>query len=165
MKTEKVEPNPWCIRVLDQALQEGLVLNKVHGVICFPQSDWLKNYINISGRVIKVNDNILVKILPDGFKTREMCNAAVQENITCWNLLFVRLNMYQSSLKSRRCIMILSEEMFGCFCMYQSSSRPKKCANLLLKNAVVQLNMYQSSSKSRRCVLILSKKTLGCFCM
>ena len=57
------------IRVLYPALKHGLLLNKVHRVLSFSQSDLLKG-----------DDNIFFKILPDELKTQEMSNAAVQEN-------------------------------------------------------------------------------------
>ena len=52
-KVEKLVPNLYNkekyvvhIRALDQALKHGLVLKKVHRVISFQQSAWLKVYIN-----------------------------------------------------------------------------------------------------------------------
>ena len=36
------------IRTLDQALKNGLILEKVHRVIEFDQSEWLKPYIDIN---------------------------------------------------------------------------------------------------------------------
>ena len=53
-KVEKLIPNLCVkekyvvhIRALNQALKHGLVLKKVHSVISFQQSPWLKVYIEI----------------------------------------------------------------------------------------------------------------------
>ena len=45
------------IRVLNQALNYGLVLRKVHRVIQFNQEDWLKPYIDINTKLRKEAKN------------------------------------------------------------------------------------------------------------
>ena len=46
------------IKALDQALQHGLILDRIHRVIEFNQSPWLKTYIdfNIQLRMAATND-------------------------------------------------------------------------------------------------------------
>ena len=36
------------IRALDQALKQGLILEKIHQAIEFNQSDWMKSYIDFN---------------------------------------------------------------------------------------------------------------------
>ena len=45
------------IKVLKQALNHGLVLTKVHGVIQFNQKDWLKSYIDMNTKLRKEAKN------------------------------------------------------------------------------------------------------------
>ena len=45
------------LKVLKQALSQGLVLKKVHRVIQFNQEDWLKPYININTKLRKEAKN------------------------------------------------------------------------------------------------------------
>ena len=45
------------INALDQALKHGLVLKKVHRVIAFKQSAWLKPYINLNTKLRTVSTN------------------------------------------------------------------------------------------------------------
>ena len=59
-KAEKLVPNLYDkkkyvihIRALDQALKHGLILEKVHRVIEFNQSAWLKPYINFNTELRK----------------------------------------------------------------------------------------------------------------
>ena len=54
-KIEKLIPNLYDkrnyvvhIKVLNQALKQGLILDKVHRVIEFNQSAWLKPYIDLN---------------------------------------------------------------------------------------------------------------------
>ena len=68
-KVEKLEKNVVHIRFPYQALREGSVLNKVHRVHSFTQSDWLKFYIDIQERFFKKEDDVLFIILPDEFKS------------------------------------------------------------------------------------------------
>ena len=44
-------------RNLKQALNHGLVLKKVHGVIKFNQKTWLKSYINMNTELGKKEKN------------------------------------------------------------------------------------------------------------
>ena len=44
-------------RNLKQALNQGLVLKKVHGVIKFNQKTWLKSYINMNTELGKKEKN------------------------------------------------------------------------------------------------------------
>ena len=72
MKIEKVEKlvanlhdkteNAIHIRNLKQALNHGLVLQKVHRVIKFNQNVWLKPYIDMNTDLIKKQKMILKKI-------------------------------------------------------------------------------------------------------
>ena len=50
------------IKVLNQALNYGLVLRKVHRVIQFNQEDWLKAYIDMNTKLRKEAKMILKKI-------------------------------------------------------------------------------------------------------
>ena len=45
------------IKALDQALKHGLILEKVHHVIEFNQSAWLKPYINFNTELTKKAKN------------------------------------------------------------------------------------------------------------
>ena len=71
-KVEKLVPNLYDkkkyithIRALDQALKHGLILEKVHRVIEFEQSAWLKPYINFNTELRKKAKNNFEK---DSFK-------------------------------------------------------------------------------------------------
>ena len=50
------------IRNLEQALNYGLVLEKVHRVINFNQNDWLKSYIDMKTELRKMKKMILKNI-------------------------------------------------------------------------------------------------------
>ena len=79
-KVKKLVPNLYNkknyvihIRTLDQALKHGLILEKVHHVIEFDQSAWLKPYINFNTELRKKAKNDFEK---DFFK---LMNKAVFE--------------------------------------------------------------------------------------
>ena len=58
------------IRVLNQDLNHGLVLRKVHRVIQFNQEDWLKPYIDMNTKLRKEAKNDFEK---DLFKLINNC--------------------------------------------------------------------------------------------
>ena len=73
------------IRALDQALKHGLILEKVHRVIKFNQSAWLKPYINFNTKIrMEAKNNFekyLFKLMSSSVFSKTMENIRKHKNI------------------------------------------------------------------------------------
>ena len=104
------------IAALDQALQHGLVLGKVHRVIEFNQSTWLKHYIDFNTR-LRTNarndfEKDFFKLMNNAVFGKTMENIRKHRNIKLvTNKEAYLKKVMQPNFKSR---IVFSENLIGC---------------------------------------------------
>ena len=104
------------IAALDQALQHGLILKKVHRVIEFDQSDWLKPYINFNTQLRTSSKNDFekdfFKLMNNSVFGKTMENIRKHRNVKLvTNKKAYLKNVMQPNFKSR---LVFSETLVGC---------------------------------------------------